>query len=349
VHEAVLEDRLGDDALALREAHHHEKLSLHVRGEARVRRRRHVHRAKRAVPPHADGVPFAVDVHAGLPHLEDERLQILHVRALEEHVAAGDGGRHHVRAGLDAVRDDGVVEGVQRVRLLALDVDDRRARAVDLGAHLVEHAAELLHFRLASAVVERGRALREGRGHHQVLRAGHRREVENHLGTLEAPTSGLGDHVAVLEADGAPHGLEALQVLVDGARARSRSLRGATPSRGRSGRRAGRARARSRASASRARTGPQAGRRPRRARPRAPPARPPRRRARGTGGARPSCRCHGAWVRCGDGSCHRRAAWRRGWAAPRFLAPLTRTVPLSTAPPLMRIASIGPRRLAHPS
>ena len=101
----------------------------------------------------------------------------------------GDGRRDHVRAGLDAVGDDGVVERRELAALGAPDVDDVGPGAVDLGAHLVEDASELLHLRLARAVDERGPALGERRRHHEVLGAGDRRDVEVHLVAAKPPAA----------------------------------------------------------------------------------------------------------------------------------------------------------------
>jgi hypothetical protein len=159
-------------------------------------------------------VALAADLDAGLAELGDDGLEVFEGGALDEHVAAGGGRGDHVRAGLDAVADDGVIEGVERVG--AVDVDDVGAGAVDARAHLVEHAAELLDLGLARAVHEGGAALREGGGHHEVLGAGHRGDVEHDLGAAKA--TALGDDVAAAELDLGAHRLQALEVLVDRAR-----------------------------------------------------------------------------------------------------------------------------------
>ena len=137
---------------------------------------------------HADVVALARDLDARRAHLHGERLEIAELGALDEDVAALDHrGGDHVRAGLDAVGDDRVIERRELAAVGADDVDDVGAGAVHLGAHLVEDAAELLDLGLARAVDERGAALRERRGHHQVLGAGHRRQVEDDLGAAQAP------------------------------------------------------------------------------------------------------------------------------------------------------------------
>src|SRR5439155_11274744 len=86
VHESIFEDRLADHALAAREAHQHEKLRLHVGREARVRRGGDVHGAERAGAAYADVLPFARHFDAGHAHLEDERLEVRELDALERDV-----------------------------------------------------------------------------------------------------------------------------------------------------------------------------------------------------------------------------------------------------------------------
>ncbi len=135
--------------------------------------------------------------------------------ALDEHVAARRRRGAEEGAGLDAVGDDRVIDRVQRVD--AFDVDDVGARAVDARAHLVEHPRELLDFGLPRGAYELRAAAREGRGHHEVFGARHRGHVEVDGGPAEARA--LGVDVPVLQGDGRAHGLEALEVLVDGPRA----------------------------------------------------------------------------------------------------------------------------------
>jgi hypothetical protein len=84
--------------------------------------------------------------------------------------------------------------------------------------HLVQHAAELLHLRLARGVDQRGAALGESSRHHQILGAGDGRHVEHDLGTLQA-TAALGNDEAVGDLDARAERLETEQMLVDRPRA----------------------------------------------------------------------------------------------------------------------------------
>src|SRR3546814_3371154 len=76
VHEAVLEDRLVDDADAFGDAVHGHELRLHVGGETRMRRGDDVHRLRPA-PAHVDGdaVAAGADVGAGLDQLVEHRVE----------------------------------------------------------------------------------------------------------------------------------------------------------------------------------------------------------------------------------------------------------------------------------
>jgi hypothetical protein len=87
---------------------------------------------------------------------------------------------------------------IERRKLVApFDMDHVRARAVDLGAHLVEHAAELLDLRLARGVDERRPPFGQRRRHHQVFGAGHGGQVEADLRPLEPAAFRL--HIAMHE------------------------------------------------------------------------------------------------------------------------------------------------------
>ena len=64
----------------------------------------------------------------------EEGAQVVAGRALERHLAAGDGGRDHERARLDAIGQHLVLGAAQPA--LAVDHDRVRGRALDVGAHL---------------------------------------------------------------------------------------------------------------------------------------------------------------------------------------------------------------------
>ena len=99
----------------------------------------------------------------------------------------------------------------------AVDTEDVRADAVDLGTHGDEKAAEVLNVRLAGRVNQCGVALGEDGGHHGVLGCGHRGLVHEEAGTGQA-LRGTQREVALDLYLGAECG-EGVQVRVDPAAA----------------------------------------------------------------------------------------------------------------------------------
>ncbi len=104
VHEAVLEDGLGDAGGSLRPRHQRHQLRLQVGREAGERRGRHLDRLQAlAVAGDAQAAVGLVVFEAGLGEHVETALQELGARVLEHHVAAGHGDRHGIGAGLDAI------------------------------------------------------------------------------------------------------------------------------------------------------------------------------------------------------------------------------------------------------
>ena len=102
--------------------------------------------------------------------------------------------------GDDAVADHPVLGGIQPVD--AGDRHRRRASARDLGAHLIEHRAQVDDVGFARGIVDRRDALGHHRGHQDVLGRPDRRELE--LNLCAAQVICLGDHTAVLDVARAP-------------------------------------------------------------------------------------------------------------------------------------------------
>ena len=160
------------------------------------------------VSPHADR-------RAGFLQLVDDRIQVLRPRVLDPDVAAGDGARHQIGAGLDAVGQHFVGGAVQALH--ALDDDPVGAGALDLRAHRDQEIRQIDHFGLARRVLEHGLAVGQGGGHHEIFRAGDGHGLEHQARALEALGAGL--DVAVLDVNIGAHGLQARDVDVDRARA----------------------------------------------------------------------------------------------------------------------------------
>ena len=115
-------------------------------------------------------------------------------------------------AGLDAVPHHGVRDGMKLGD--ALDLNDRGACALDVGAHLVEHVGEVNDLGLASRVVDDRGALGEDRGHHEVLRGSDACEGKGHGLSVDAVGRG-GVDVAVIDLELNTQGLQAEDVHVD--------------------------------------------------------------------------------------------------------------------------------------
>jgi len=102
---------------------------------------------------------------------------------LDGDVAAGHSGHTDEGADFNHVGQDGVVGAMQFGD--ALDGEQVGTDAGNLGAHCVEHSAELLNVGFASGVIDGGDALGEHSGHDDVGGAGHTGFVEEHVGALQ--------------------------------------------------------------------------------------------------------------------------------------------------------------------
>ena len=83
---------------------------------------------------------------------EADHAQVVGDGVLDAQLAAGDAGQRHERADLDVVGRDLVRAAVQLGA--AVDGQDVGADALDVGAHLHEHAREVLDVRLAGGVAD---------------------------------------------------------------------------------------------------------------------------------------------------------------------------------------------------
>ena len=137
----------------------------------------------------------------------------------------GDGARDQVGAALDAIRLHLVTRGVQLLH--ALDDDLVGAGALDLRTHGDQEFREVHDFRFACRVFDDGFAVRERRGHHQVLGASDRHGLEHQARALE-PAGARAD-VSAFDVDLRAHGLQTSDVDIhrartDGAAARQRDI-----------------------------------------------------------------------------------------------------------------------------
>ena len=96
----------------------------------------------------------------------------------------------------------------------ALDGDDRRARAGNARAHLVEHIGEVHDLGLAGGVVDNGGAAGLDRRHDQVLRGADARELQRDRGPLQ-PLRSRGVNIPMVGIELDAESLEAEDVHID--------------------------------------------------------------------------------------------------------------------------------------
>ena len=160
MHEAVLENGLGDARGAAGARHQRHQLRLQVGGKAGERRGRHRDgREARAVARDADALVGRRDDGAGLRQHVERGLQQFGARVLQQHVAAGHRHGTSIGAGFDTVGQHRVTRAVQAAH--ALDHDARRAGAGNFRAHLVEAVRDVAYFGLARRVLDHGGAVGE--------------------------------------------------------------------------------------------------------------------------------------------------------------------------------------------
>ena len=216
MHEAVLEDRLGHHRGALGHRHHGHELGLHVGGEARIGLRHHIGAAQPVVAAHANAALGLGHFHAGIIERAAQRGQMVHVGALQQQVAPGNGGGAGIGAGLDAIGNDAMRRAVQRIH--AIDDQLAGAQAADARAHGDEAGHQIADFRLARGIGDDRLALGQARRHQQVLGGADRGEGQLDRGAAQPPLD-AGIDIAAIEADFGAHQLQALEVQVHRPRA----------------------------------------------------------------------------------------------------------------------------------
>ena len=161
--------------------------------------------------PH--GIVELFHLGTGTAQLGGNGLQMLGGHVLDQHIAAGGSGRHHVAAGLDLVRDDAVGAAVQLFH--AAHLDHIGAGTAHVGTAHVQEVGQVHHMGLLGAVFQNGLALCHHSGEHAVHGSAHTDLIKEDVCAVEL----LGTHRdhAVVHAVLGTQGTEHLEVLVDGA------------------------------------------------------------------------------------------------------------------------------------
>ena len=193
--EAVLIDRVDDRAGAVRDGEERHELGLHVGRETRIGRGGDRDRSDPFRSPDADARLTDLNRCAGLLELGDGGIEVPGFDARRLHFPAGDRGGGQERAGLDTVRNHRRVGRIKPVP--AGDHEPRRAHALDPRAHGREESRQRLDLGFARGIFDHRLPLGRRRGHEDVSRRSHARDLEGDDAPLEAVTAG--DDIPVLD------------------------------------------------------------------------------------------------------------------------------------------------------
>ena len=145
--------------------------------------------------------------------------------ALQQHIAPGHGGRHHQRAGLNAIGHDTVVQRAQFRD--ALHPDGAGAGTLDPGAHALERLRQVHDLRLTGGIFQHGLSLGQGSRHQQILRAAHRWQIQ--VDARADQLLGPGVEVSLFQIDFGAHRFQPLGMQIDGPGADGASARKRDP------------------------------------------------------------------------------------------------------------------------
>jgi hypothetical protein len=178
VHEALRENRVLDHADPRGGCQQGGHLRLHVGRITGIGRGDQIHPTG-GIAGAADRahVPRLVEFHpvAGLFDRHGDGLEVIAADAAEDHVIPRHGGGRHEGAGLDAIRNHGVLDPVQ----LADSLDDNPAGAgpADFRPHRVEEIRKVQHLRFGGGGLDHGHSLGKRGRHHDIVGAKHRRSM----------------------------------------------------------------------------------------------------------------------------------------------------------------------------
>ena len=237
--EPGLEHVLGDHRRAVGDGRQRDRHRLQVRREPRVGQRDEVDRAR---------PPVHRDRELAPARRRRPRLPCAACRAR----GRGGAGRRRGRCTVPRVIAAANAQVAPTIRspitrcavgcrlVTPCTVSVERADAVDLGAHLLQHRAQVDDLGFARGVVDHGRALGEHGGHEDVLGGPDAREVEPDL--RPAQVDRLRHHAAVLDLGGRTELAQTRPGACPAAGSRSRRRRAAGRPRAGTARSAGRAR-----------------------------------------------------------------------------------------------------------
>ena len=156
---------------------------------------------------------------AGLTQLVDQCVLVVSSGMAQHHVATGCSDCAQEGARFNSVGHYLVGAAVQTLN--ALNANAARAVAFNFCPHFDKHFSQVTNLGFLGGVFQNRFAFCKGRRHQKVFCARYRHHVGGDAATLQARLTlwQLGNHVAVLDHNLSAHGLEALDVLINRARA----------------------------------------------------------------------------------------------------------------------------------
>ena len=139
--------------------------------------------------------PADVDATSGLLEFGEHEFEMGRVESGHRHRTSRDRTRDDERAGLDAVADHVVLDGVKRVD--TLDGDRRGAAPADARTHTIEEVDEIDDLGFARRVLDHGRPAGYARRSEQVLCGADAREVQDDVCAVQSALGGDGVDEAV--------------------------------------------------------------------------------------------------------------------------------------------------------
>src|SRR6185437_10974868 len=135
---------------------------------------------------HYEVATFDATVNSEALKAHECRAEMLYARVQHSYLRMRDRCEPDERAHFDVVRTDLMRDRGLAQRSIAVHGDRVGSDSVDAGAQRDQKVRKILHMRLAGGVPEDSRPFRRGGENQCVLRSGHARLIQKHIGTDEA-------------------------------------------------------------------------------------------------------------------------------------------------------------------
>jgi len=213
VHIAVLENRFGEHARAVRHAQHRHELRLHVGCKTRIGRGRERQRPQLAIRFDSDAVLADLDSDARFFQRIECRAHLTGVRSHQFDVAACNRCGTGIATRLDPVGHYGV--GCTMQPVAPFDRQRFGADPVYAGAHRDQTATQIDNLGFARGIFDDAGALRSDSDHQRVFRGTDRHDRKAHCAAGNAPARRRHFHIAREHFDRCTECIERFQVQID--------------------------------------------------------------------------------------------------------------------------------------